>query len=215
MIRSVVFDMGQVLIRYEPDRYIRELGVSEEDGALLREQVFRSLEWTQMDWGELTDAEAADSICTRLPERLHAAARKLVLSWEQPILPVPGMEALLRELKEAGYGIYLLSNASFRQREYWPSIPGAELFDGGVISCEEGCVKPERGIYEALLERYGLAAAECFFVDDLPVNVQGARRCGMAGAVFRGSVDELRVHMREAGIGVAAPEPRGGDKMLK
>ena len=204
MIRNVVFDMGQVLIRYEPDRYIRELEVSEADGKLLMEQVFRSLEWTRMDWGELTDEQAAESICARLPARLHAAARKLVLGWEQPILPVPGIGELIGELKAAGYGIYLLSNASFRQREYWPAIPGSELFDGGVISCEEGFIKPERGIYEALLDRYGLKAEECFFVDDVPVNVQGARRCGMDGAVFRGDVEELRLHMRRAGVNVRA-----------
>ncbi len=200
MIKNIIFDMGNVLIRFDRELFIRRLGLPEADGKLLMEQVFLSVEWVQMDWGELTDEQAAESICRRLPARLHQAARRLVLAWEQPILPMPGMEALIGELKAAGYGIYLLSNASFRQRDYWPDIPGAALFDGGILSCEEGCVKPERAIYEALLTRYGLTAAECFFVDDVPVNVQGAIRCGMAGAVFLGDTDALRLHMRQVGI---------------
>ena len=63
-------------------------------------------------------------------------------------------------------------------------------------------MKPERQIYETLLERYGLKAEECYFVDDTPLNVVGAMRCGMDGAVFHGSVEELRVHMRESNINV-------------
>lgn len=204
MIKNVVFDMGNVLIRFDRELFIRRLGLPEADGRLLMEQVFLSEEWVQMDWGELTDRQAAESVCRRLPERLHEAARRLVLAWDQPLLPMPGMRELIGSLKAAGYGIYLLSNASFRQREYWPAIPGSELFDGEVISAEEGCVKPERAIYETLLTRYGLRAAECFFVDDVPDNVQGARRCGMEGAVFTGNTDELRLHMREAGIRIGA-----------
>lgn len=202
MIRNIVFDMGQVLIRFDRDFFIRRLGIEGDDAKLLLREVFLSLEWAQMDWGSVTDEEAAASICRRLPERLHDAAGKLVTMWDRPILPVEGIYELVGELKGAGYGIYLLSNASVRQHDYWPGIPCAKFFDGTLISCDVGSIKPERAIYEAFLEKFGLRAEECFFVDDLPANVEGGRRCGMQGAVFHGDTAELREKMRQAGIRV-------------
>ena len=206
-IKNVVFDMGQVLLRFDRDRVIGRLGLPKEDEKTLMNEVFLSKEWELMDWGETTDEAAAESICARLPARLHEPVRQIVLHWDEPIEPVPGMAELVGELKRAGYGVYLLSNASHRQPEYWARVPGAELFDGGVISAEIGYVKPEREIYQALLERYGLKAEECFFVDDTPLNVVGAMRCGMDGAVFHGNMEELRLHMRESGILVDARQP--------
>lgn len=203
-IKDVVFDMGQVLIRFDREEIIHRLGLGPEDEKILMREVFLSKEWELMDWGELTDEQAAESICARLPARLHEPVQQIVLHWDEPIEPMPGMAELVAELKGEGYGVYLLSTASHRQPVYWPRVPGAELFDGGVVSSGIGYVKPERQMYETLLERYGLKAEECFFVDDTPLNVVGAMRCGMAGAIFHGDVVELRLHMREAGIKVRA-----------
>ena len=76
-------------------------------------EVFRDREWVQLDRGTLTEEEALELICKRLPERLHGAAEELVCGWwKRPLLPVPGMAELIAGLKQAGYGIYLLSNAS-------------------------------------------------------------------------------------------------------
>lgn len=200
MIRNIVFDMGQVLIRFDRDYFIRCLGVEGDDAQLLLREVFLSLEWSRMDWGSLTDEEAAQSVCARLPERLHEAARKLVTMWDRPILPVEGMYHLIEELKAAGYGIYLLSNASVRQHEYWPRVPCAKFFDGTLISCDVGCIKPERAIYEAFFEKFGLKAEECLFVDDMSMNVEGGCRCGMRGIVFHGDAKELRQKLKKEGI---------------
>ncbi len=61
----------------------------------------------------------------------------------RPILEVDGMYELVKELKDRGYKVYLLSNASVRQHEYWPRIPAAELFDGKLISSDVHLVKPQ------------------------------------------------------------------------
>ena len=202
MIRNIVFDMGQVLIRFDREYFLRRLGVSEEDRRRLMEEVFLSLEWARLDWGSMTEEEAVDSVCTRLPARLHDAAAKLITQWDRPILPVEGMHGLIEELKAAGYGIYLLSNASRRQHDYWPRVPGHGLFDGTLISADIGFVKPEQEIYRAFTERFALQPEECFFVDDVPANVEGACRWGMGGAVFYGDVPKLREDMRRAGIAI-------------
>jgi putative hydrolase of the HAD superfamily len=112
------------------------------------------------------------------------------------------MEALLGELKEAGYGLWLLSNASRRQHEYWPRCPGSGLFDGTLISADVGLMKPQREIYELCLEQFGLKAEECFFIDDAPANIEGANRCGIAGCVFHGDAAEAREALRSAGVNI-------------
>lgn len=203
MIRNILFDMGNVLIRFDREFFIERLGVQPEDKQMLMREVFHSVEWVQMDRGSIVEAEAVASICKRLPAHLHDAAEKLVAMWDRPILPIDGMYELVEELKHAGYGIYLLSNASLRQHEYWPRIPASNFFDGTIISADEQVMKPGAEYYLRALNRFGLKAQECFFVDDVPANVEGALFCGIPGAIFRGDATLLRKQMRDAGINVS------------
>lgn len=203
MIRNIVFDMGQVLIYFRPDIFVERLGVPQEDRPLLLREVFNSVEWIQLDHGTATEEEAAAAICRRLPQRLHGYARELVFSWwQRPLLPVEGMEELIRELKGLGYGIYLLSNASGRLHQYFSRIPASQYFDGMIVSADWKLLKPQHEIYKTLFREYRLKPEECFFVDDLSLNVEGARSVGMAGTIFHGDVSRLRRELNEAGVPV-------------
>ena len=172
MIRNILFDMGNVLIYFDRNLFLDRLGVTDEDKKLLMREVFLSVEWVRMDRGSMIESDAVASCCARLPKRLHEAAAKLIAMWDRPILPIPGMYELIEELKAKGYGIYLLSNASLRQHEYWPRIEASRFFDGTLISADEGIVKPQPEIYRLILERLGLTAEECFFIDDMKVNIK-------------------------------------------
>ena len=202
MIRNIVFDMGQVLLRFVPDLFLERIGVEGEDRKLLKREVYQSLEWARMDRGSMTEAEAAESMCRRLPERLHEAVHDLVDRWDRPILPVEGMEELIGELKEQGYGIYLLSNASYRQHEYWPRVPAHRFFDGTLISADVKLVKPQPEIYRLLCETFSLVPDECVFIDDATNNAEGAFLCGLHPIVFHDDVQELRARLREEGVPV-------------
>ncbi len=202
MIRNIIFDMGKVLIRFDPDRYIARLGITGEDADLLNREVFRSMEWVQMDHGTLVEEQAVASMCTRIPQRLHWAVPELVCKWDQPIDHIPGMYELVEELKNAGYRIYLLSNASVRQHEYWPRIECSKFFDGTLISADEKVMKPNPVIYQKLLEKFSLKAEECFFIDDAPANIEGAYCCGISGFIFHYDVSALRRRLREMGVNV-------------
>lgn len=204
MIRNILFDMGQVLIRFDQAYFIQRLSVAEEDVPLLLREVYRSVEWVQMDRGTIAEEQAKIRICARLPERLHEPAEKLICMWDRPILEIPGMFELVQELKELGYGIYLLSNASVRQHEYWPRVPASRFFDGKLISADVHVIKPQPEIYRLCLEKFGLEAESCFFIDDSPANIEGALNCGIAGAVFHGDAAWLRRDLRSAGIPVRA-----------
>lgn len=204
MIQNILFDMGNVLIHFDRKVFLDRLDISEEDKQLLLREVFLSVEWVQMDRGTLTEPEAEVRMCRRLPEHLHTAVHNLVSLWDEPMMPVAGMAELLEELKQKGYGIYLLSNASIRQHAYWHKIPGWQFFDGKVISADEKIMKPHPDYYRIALERFDLKPEACFFIDDVPANIEGAQYCGISGTVFHKDVSLLRSQLRTAGIPVEA-----------
>ena len=202
MIRNIVFDMGGVLIRFDRDFFMERFGISGEDKELLMREVFLAPEWVMMDRGTLTDEQAGEIMCHRIPERLHEAVWKLVSFWDRPILEIEGMYELVEELKGLGYGIYLLSNASIRQHDYWPRIPASRFFDGKLVSADVKLVKPMPEIYEKLFSSFGLDRDECFFIDDSTPNVEASLFVGMRGAVFFNDMARLRGELRAAGVPV-------------
>lgn len=201
MIRNIVFDMGNVLIRFSPDRFMDAAGITDPaDRELIRKELFQSVEWAQMDLGVLNEETAEPSILSRFPQRLWETVSRLLKHWADDRETVDGMEAFVRELKERGYRIYLLSNASTAQHEYWPRFPVSRLMDGKLISCDVGVVKPMPEIYRIFTERFGLKPEECLFIDDAPINVAAAVNCGWQGIVFHGSREELERKMAVLGI---------------
>lgn len=203
MIKNILFDMGNVLIRFDRNLFLDRLNISAEDKALLYREVFASVDWAHMDRGTKTEETALESICQRIPARLHIAAEEMVFRWDEPLIPIPGMYELVEELKANGYGIFLLSNASVRQHEYWPRIKESRFFDGTLISADEHVVKPQPEIYRLCLQRFGLKAEECFFIDDVAANIEGALYCGLSGAVFHGDAALLRKALRAAGVNIS------------
>lgn len=197
MLRNIVFDMGNVLITYNPELFIRRAGITNPaDREMLLAAIFRSPDWPQVDAGQLTETDLIARVYERLPERLHDVAHQLVFQWNEPLIPVPGMREFIQECKQAGLGVYLLSNASYRQKEYWNDVPGSEYFDGAMVSAFEGCLKPSAEIFERLFARFGLKPEECLFVDDVQENVNGAMRVGMKGFLFEGRTEALREFVR-------------------
>lgn len=203
MIRNIIFDMGNVLIHWSP-KYIVELhGLNESDAAKLELEIFGGFEWVSMDHGIMSQEEGFERICRRLPEHLHAAARDCIFNWWRPPLnPVPGMSELVHEVKEMGYGVYLCSNATSTLHEYFHRIPGSECFDGKIVSADVKLLKPQHEIYECLFDTFGLRAEECFFIDDSPLNIDGAYAVGMPGTVFLDDMARLRRELQAAGIPV-------------
>lgn len=197
MIKNIVFDMGGVLIEFRPEYFIEKANLSAEDSRLVLQRVFHTAEWPMMDRGSLNEEEAFEILASRLPERFRDIVHSMIFDWNVPLKPVPGMAEYIRELKERGYGIYLLSNASRRQPEYWDNIPGSECFSGKLISYEIQRVKPEHEIYEELCRRFGLKAEECVFIDDSGINVEAAIFSGMKGIVFYGDTALLRQQLEE------------------
>ena len=200
MIRHIVFDMGQVLVQFSAGLFSERLRLSAEDAELIRREVLTTVEWVRMDRGTISDDDALARMCARLPQRLHDTAAYLVRRWNDPIVPVPGMADVARDLKAAGYDLYLLSNAATRQHTYWHDIPGSEYFSGTFISADHHLLKPEDAIYQAFFQKFGLKPEECLFIDDSAPNIEASENAGMAGIVFHGDAARLRRQLAEHGI---------------
>lgn len=200
MIKNIVFDMGKVLVAYDSMRVCQYFIEDEADRELVHTAVFISPEWVLLDMGVITDEAALKRICGRLPERLHEKAALCLEHWHEYCMwTIPGTDRLVRDLKARGFHIYLCSNAAIRLLDCYPAvIPAVDCFDGLLFSAEVRCMKPQKEMYQHLFEWFDLDPAECFFVDDLPDNIAGARACGMDGYCFAdGDQDRLRRLLEE------------------
>lgn len=185
MIRHLIYDFGAVLVDWDPRRlYVPYFGDEARADWFLTEVC-------PYEWNAQVDAG-------RSPKEVTEERVALFPEWEKEIRlyfdrwidmmgdGIPGMEALVRDYKARGYGTWGLTNWSW---ETFPLIrdryPVFGLLDGFVVSGKEKTVKPGPRIYRILLERYGLRAEECIFIDDNPKNTAGAEAVGIRGLVFQ------------------------------
>lgn len=184
MIKNIVFDFGGVLVDWNP-RYLYDGYFGDEDKSRRFIGNICTGEWNvQMDAGR-PFAECVAELSAKYPE--WAEAIEIYHSrWTEMIGgQVEGTAAVVRRLKDAGYGVYGLTNWS---NETFPLVRDRyEVFswlDGIVVSGDERMVKPDARIYRCLLDRYGLDPAESVFIDDNETNVAAARAVGMEGLRF-------------------------------
>jgi len=193
VVKNIVFDMGGVLVWFDYDRIMDAWNLEGEDRRLIRTEVFKSVEWTQLDRGTVSFEAAAKAMCARLPERLHQAAREISGGWyHRTFEGIPGMPELLQDLREQGYALYILSNANEEFNDLRCDIPGIEYMTGTFASAYCHLLKPEHEIYEKFLKTFDLKAEECCFIDDNPNNVEAAIRCGWKGVVGYQDAERLR-----------------------
>lgn len=206
MIRNIIFDMGNVLIRWSP-RIFTELypGLSSGERELLYREAFMSPEWVMQDHGLLREDETVRRVCARLPEHLHPAAEELICRWDRHRMVIDGMYELVEELHAMGYSLFLATNASLRHREYWDSFPVSRFFprERVMLSADWRLLKPDPAFYGKMLSLFGIDAGETLFIDDNPANVESAILCSIQSIVFHDDPAYLRKDLRALGVGVS------------
>ena len=194
--------MGGVLIFDNAMDFAARYTADQADRDLLYRELFHSSEWKYgWDNGTMTTEEVVESVCRRLPQRLHTVVRGIMENWNMEARAVPGMEPLIRGLKKSGWGVYLLSNTALQFYQYRHKLPAIDCFDGQFISADYHVLKPHREIFEKFVEVFGLQARECYFVDDRKENADGAVAAGWGGAfVFSGDAAVLEEALKDQGV---------------
>lgn len=198
--QAVVFDLGGVLVDWDP-RYLYRTLLSSED------EVERFLaEVTTPEWNAAQDAGRtwADAVATLSAQ--HPQHAELIAAydtrWSETVGgPIDGTVELLRELRDGGeVGLYALTNWSAEkfplavERFDWLS-----WFEGIVVSGTERLVKPDPRLFRLLLDRYGLDASATVYIDDNPPNVDAAAELGMTSLHFTGP-ERLRDELSQLGL---------------
>lgn len=199
-IQAVVFDLGGVLIDWNPRHLYRKMFNGDEEAMERFLSEICTSEWNARQDAGRSFAEATEELIARHPDQA-GLIRAFFDRWPEMLAgAIEQTVEILAELKSAGRGIYALSNWSAE------TFPHARKrfeflgwFDFTVISGEIGLAKPGREVFDFLLEKTGRRAGECVFIDDSPVNVAAAREFGFDAIHFR-SPERLRDDLTNKGI---------------
>lgn len=182
MYKSIVFDIGGVMVDFDPKSYLVDRFCNESTEDIIYRLTFGSDEWKLLDAGLLTRYEGnARMLAAARREGREFEVQSVLDDWANILHPRRKMNELVQKLKAHGYLVYYLSNIPEDTYAQLFGGPLAGLFDGGVASYEVHINKPDARIYQALLDKYGLKAGECVFIDDNRANVKAAFALGFAG----------------------------------
>jgi putative hydrolase of the HAD superfamily len=194
-MRNVIFDVGGVLLDWNPARILEGYYADPGERAAMMKLIFHHADWLELDRGAMSES----ALLKRIGERARRPVPELANLFEvirDSLQPKQDSVALLARLAARRVPLYCLSNmpsgifTTLRERfDFWMH------FDGVVVSGLVKLVKPEPAIFEHLLSRFGLAAEDSVFIDDLPANVEAARALGLHGILFQ-SAEQVEIALR-------------------
>lgn len=196
-IKGIYFDLGGVLVDNPwPGMmayYIKQINVKEEEFLLAVDKAI--IDWQK---GKISENFFWEKICNELKVATPTTQSLWINGVKSSFKEKNGMFKLLDILKKRGYKIGLLSNTEKPVVEFLINEKKYKYFDKTVFSCEVGMIKPDREIYDHALQLLGLKPEETIFIDDKEENIEGAKKVGMIGILFKTEqqlVDQLNHYL--------------------
>ncbi len=189
--KNIVFDLGGVVVARDPGKCTPEFV---EFFSYVQHDPMPEF-WSEYDRGTIS----FDGVRSALAQ-YRGVSQELCNDWVEKTITmqeeVAPTKRLIESLKSRGYKLYVLSNMAHEYIKYIRTLEVYKHFDGEIISSEVGVVKPERMIYQLLVDRYGLTPQETLFIDDRKQNIDAAIEYGLGGVWFdpsnaEGSCDEI------------------------
>jgi len=196
-IESVIFDWGGVLIddpRPGLLRYCADVfSVPREHYAPVHDSFL-----DEFQKGLLSEERFWQKVSRKLGKPTPKVPSLWSEAFRSTYVPRPEIFSLVSSLRDKGYRTALLSNTELPAVEFFHELD-YDMFDELVFSCTEGAMKPERKIYEITLERLGSKAQQSILVDDRQDYVQGAKRAGLSGIIFR-NLEQVKSELARLGV---------------
>lgn len=199
MIRTVIFDIGNVLAGFDWYSFFRKQGFSEEMCARLGRATVQSSDWKEYDRGCVSDERMLELFCENDPE-IAGEIRQALDDFHGLVTPCDYAVDWVKELKAKGYQVLVLSNFSDKAlKECWHALDFLPYTDGGILSFQDKLIKPMPEIYRLILDRYRLKPDECVFMDDTKQNVDGAKAAGIHAFVFE-NIAQAKKELEKLGV---------------
>ncbi len=180
MIKNIIFDIGMVLVDFRYRDYCKDLGMSDEKIEAIAKAMPENPIWNDLDMGLFTQNEMQDRF-KRLNPNLVPEIDMFWKDLTDIVQSFPQSKEWVRELKEQGYNIYLLTNypEEMFALHCKTKFDFFGYVDGMVVSSHCKIIKPDERIYQLLMSKYNLKADECVFLDDRAKNTATACALGM------------------------------------
>lgn len=199
MIKTVIFDIGNVLAGFAWEEYFFSFGYPEEIFQRLKKATVGSSAWQEHDRGALTDDEILELFVKNDPG-IEKELKETLGNIKGMVVKYDYAIPWVKELKKKGYQVLVLSNfAAKAYRDCRDALGFLDYVDGGILSFRDKVVKPEPEIYRLLLERYHLDPEECVFLDDTEKNLLAAGKFGIHTIHFINK-DQALEELRRLGV---------------
>lgn len=182
-MKNVVFDLGGVVVDWNPQRLLQEYPGDKTLPVSLFERGFFQEYWTDFDRGTVSQEKMVEEM-SDFTHRPFTECWEFVEYIKHSLNDIPQTVSLIKNLSVEGYNLYCLSNMSIEFYDYLKVREVFTYFNGQIISALEKLVKPEPGIYMRLVERYHIKPEETLFIDDLSKNTEAAEKLGFHTVFF-------------------------------
>lgn len=192
---DIILDMGNVLLEWNKDKILKAVAKTEKDYLILDKAIFQSGLWERLDLGTLTREELVVKVVSLLGDCYQKNVEEVIWNWPAYIDIYTEVFQLLTGLKENGHRIFVLSNTSpvFYELLKDQLSPLAEILDGFILSCDIKAIKPDRKMFEEILQKYNLDPANCIFLDDVKDNTKMAESLGIKSYQVKQRSDVLYI----------------------
>ena len=175
--KNIVFDIGNVILEWQPEHILKSVFSVGNIPALMK-KTFLSPEWRAYDEGMLSTKDLKEQVALNIGCS-NTAMEALLQNVVVALRPIPEMVDLLNNLKQEGHNLYALTNMPadifrplFEEHQFW------HLFTDIAVSAHLKMAKPNKEIFEYLLDKNKLVASECIFLDDAKANISTAKELG-------------------------------------
>ena len=184
MIDTIIFDIGNVLVDFDWGEYINNIFTNKETVSAVRDALFGSSFWSELDRGVLS----RDELLEGFRKRANGYAEEIRIAFDRVGDALTCFDYTIpwiKELKARGFRVLYLSNYSHHVTQCNPKVlEFTDHMDGGIFSCNVKLIKPDRRIYEKLITQYSLIPENCIFIDDNADNIKAANKLGINAIRF-------------------------------